>query len=358
MKNNIYIFSNTILSRKDNTFKIEKMKDIEPIQKADFYEDERENVIIPAPKNEGDGMPKFLPAETIEAFYTFGEVRLNTQFFNCLYNYCIPFHMFNYYGKYLGSFLPADLEGDGSVQILQFQFYNDPAKRIFIAKKILETATRNILDNLNTHIYEGLNLELPVIKINALLEQIRLAISIEELMGYEGNVRTIYYSTWQTILRDKFIFEKRIKNPPEGIINSLISFGNSLLYTVCLTEIFRTRLNPYIGFIHEAGNKKHSLAYDIAEIFKPIIVDKVIFKMINMKMIDENDFNEKEGYFRLKERSRQKFVEEFEKRLNTVITHKRLNRRVSYRSIIRLEGFNLINFMSGKIKDYEPYRSY
>lgn len=74
-------------------------------------------------------------------------------------------------------------------------------------------------------------------------------------------------------------------------------------------------------------------------------------------MIDENDFKIKENVYLLKEKSKQKFVEEFEKRLSTIINHKRLNRRISYRSLIRMEGYNLINYMTGKLKDYEPYRS-
>lgn len=357
MKNNIYIFSNSILSRKNNTFKIEKMNNSEAIHEADIYEDEREHVLIPAPKDENGNGSKYIPAETIEAFYTFGEVRFNTQFFKCISYYLIPLHMFNYYGNYIGSFIPKDNEGDGSIQLIQAQFYFDTHKRLYIARKIIEAATRNILDNLQTHLYDGIDLDEPIIKINSLLESIRLSISIDELRGLEGNVRNIYYKSWDKILRNNFEFDKRIKNPPFGIVNSLISFGNSLLYAVCLSEIYRTRLNPYIGFIHEPGSKKHSLAYDLAEIFKPIIVDKVIFKVLNLKMIGEKDFKFKDGIHILKDTAKQKFVDEFEKRLSTVITLKRLNRKISYRSLIRMECFNLINFMNGKLKSYDPYYS-
>lgn len=357
MKNNIYIFSNSILSRKNNTFKIEKISDVEAVHEIDIYEDERERVILPSPKYEGDGDPKYLPAETIEAFYSFGEVRFNSQFLKCLSYYSIPLHIFNYYGNYVGSFIPVDSEADGSIILVQSSFYFDYQKRLYIAKNILEAAARNILDNLNTYLYEGVELEDEIISINSLLDLIRIASSIDELRGIEGNIRNIYYQCWTNIFKQKFEFEKRIKNPPIGIVNSLISFGNSLLYAVCISEIYRTRLNPYIGFIHEAGDKKHSLAYDISEIFKPIITDKVIFKMINLKMISEKDFKVKNEFYLLKENAKQKFVEEFERRLSTVITHKRLNRRISYRSLIRMECFNLINYMTGKLKSYEPYRA-
>lgn len=175
------------------------------------------------------------------------------------------------------------------------------------------------------------------------------------MLGYEGNARNIYYECWEKIFRKEINFEKRIKNPPVGIINSLISFGNALLYSVCKTEIFRTRLNPYIGFIHEPGDKKHSMAYDISELFKPIIVDRVIFKVINLGMISEKDFIKKDNSFLLKDEPKQKFVEEFERKLSSVVHHKRLNRRLSLRSLVRMECYNLVNFLNGKIKNYEPY---
>lgn len=79
--------------------------------------------------------------------------------------------------------------------------------------------------------------------------------------------------------------------------------------------------------------------------------------MLNLKIIDDDDFTiTDEGYY-LKDSPRKKFVEQIENRLSTVIHHKRLNRRISYRSLIRMECYNLINYLEGKLKSYEPYRA-
>ena len=117
-------------------------------------------------------------------------------------------------------------------------------------KRILESAIKNILDNLLTYTYQGIDLDDSILEINSILDEVQFAKSIDELLGLEGNVRNIYYSCWHKIFKNKVQFEKREKNPPVGMINFLISFGNSHLYSVCLTELFRTRLNPFIGFIH------------------------------------------------------------------------------------------------------------
>jgi CRISPR-associated protein Cas1 len=357
MKNNIYIFSNSVLSRSNNSFALESLPNSDAIHEADFFEGEAEGILLPASKTESNGKPRFIPAESIEAFYTFGEVRFNTQFFKCASHYEIPVHIFNYYGNYVGSFIPASSSSSGKIEILQYEAYTNDLKRLYIARAIMEAAIKNILSNLKTYSYSGVDLEETINTITSIYEQIRFSSSIQELMGYEGSVRNAYYDCWQKILKQESDFEKRIKNPPVGMINSLISFGNALLYAVCLSEIYRTRLNPFIGFIHEPGDGKHSLAYDISEIFKPVIVDKVIFRVINLNIIQPDDFKHTDKGFRLKDNARKKFVEEFEEKLSSVIHHKRLNRRLSFRSLIRMECFNLINYLSGKTKSYDPYRA-
>lgn len=357
MKNNIYIFSNSILSRKDDSLVLDSIPQTEAIHEADFYEDQSEGVILPAQKTEGNGNPKYIPAESVEAIYTFGEVRFNTQFFKCVSYYEIPVHIFNYYGNYVGSFIPSSANGSGEIQLLQYQAYLNSTKRLTIARAIIDAAIKNILVNLKSYIYTGIDLDEQINSISAILEQARFTDSIQELMGFEGNARNIYYSCWQNILKQETEFEKRIKNPPVGVINSLISFGNSLLYAVCLSEIFRTRLNPFIGFIHETGDNKHPLVYDISEIFKPVIVDKVIFRVINLNIIKPDDFKQTDKGLRLKDDARKKFVEEFENKLSSIIHHKRINRRISLRSLIRMECYNLINYLTGKLKSYDPYRA-
>lgn len=333
------------------------MKDVEPQHKIDIYETEEENVILPAKKDDVFDKPKHIPAESIEAFYTFGEVRFNTQFFKIAGYYNIPVHIFNYYGNYVGSFLPVNNSSSGHIQLLQYETYLSYNKRVYIAKSILESAVKNILFNLKNSFSEDDALLEQIANINSLLEQIHFAETISELLGYEGNIRTIYYSAWPYLIKRETDFYKRIKQPPFGIINSLISFGNSILYGIILNEIYRTRLNPFIGFIHEVGDNKQPLVYDISEIFKPIIVDKVIFRVLNLNIIQDDDFKHTTEGFYLKDEPRKKFVEQIENRLSTVIHHKRLNRRISYRSLIRMECYNLINYLEGKLKTYEPFRA-
>ena len=74
------------------------------------------------------------------------------------------------------------------------------------------------------------------------------------------------------------------------MINTLISFVNSVIYTKVLSEVYMTQLNPTISYLHEPSERRFSLCLDIAEIFKPIIGDRLIFSLLNKKQITEKSF--------------------------------------------------------------------
>lgn len=176
-------------------------------------------------------------------------------------------------------------------------------------------------------------------------------------MAIEGRIRDKYYQSFNLILKldDPFgAFTKRERCPPTNPINALISFGNSLLYATTLSEIYRTQLNPTVSFLHEPGARRYSLSLDLSEIFKPIIVDRTIFKLVNERMLKLDDFDRDLNYCYLREPGRKKFVQEYESRLQQTIEHRRLKKHVSYRHLIRLECYKLVKHIVGE----EPYEGF
>lgn len=117
--------------------------------------------------------------------------------------------------------------------------------------------------------------------IEGLKKKIPNAQEIDQLMGIEGNIRKKYYEAWSVIINQEIEFEKRVTHPPDNMINSLISFVNSLIYSKTLTEIYHTQLNPTISYLHEPGSRRYSLCLDLSEIFKPLIGDRLIFSLLN-----------------------------------------------------------------------------
>lgn len=200
-----------------------------------------------------------------------------------------------------------------------------------------------------------MNSALLPLKIEYLKQQLEKCNDEKEVMGVEGNIRKIYYESWQKIFNKDIEFEKRVKRPPDNMINTLISFINTLVYTQTLSEIYKTQLNPTISYLHSPGEKRFSLCLDISEVFKPLIVDRMIFSLINKNIITEDDFDYESNFCYLKEKARKKILQTFDERMKQTIKHRELNRSVSYRHLIRLECYKLIkNIIENK--EYESFK--
>lgn len=193
--------------------------------------------------------------------------------------------------------------------------------------------------------------------IGGLAALVEAQTDINVLRGLEGKMRERYYQAWRHILREGWTFERRVRRPPDNEVNALISFGNSHLYTVCLGELYRTQLTPTVSYLHEPGARRFSLALDLSEIFKPLIVDRAIFRLINTGQLKDSHFDRSlDGCF-LSDAGKKLFINALEDRLKTTIKHRRLGRSVSYRHLIRLECYKLIRHLTG-VETYRAFRAW
>ena len=153
------------------------------------------------------------------------------------------------------------------------------------------------------------------------VKKLNEAQDVNGLMLIEAQARQKYYQCFNEILDSpEFVFTKRTRRPPKDSLNSMISFGNTMLYQRIANEINRTSLDIRIGFVHAAGFRPESLNLNIADLFKPILVDRTIFTLINRKMIHAVDFIEveQEGIF-ISGEGKRLFIREFERKLYQTI---------------------------------------
>lgn len=320
-----YILSGGILKRSDNTLLIE-----------------REN-----------GEKKAIPIEDVDALHVFGQVTFNKELLVFLAKEGKPLHVYNYYGFYSGSFLPRDRNVSGELLVRQVEHFLDPGKRLYLAFSFVEGALfharRNLREYPGTEAFQE--------KITEELTKAASARSISELMGCEGRAKEAYYQAFSRILKEEFPFGRREKHPPSNPVNALISFGNSLLYTAILSECYKTQLNPTISYLHEPRERRFSLCLDLAEIFKPLIVDPLIFRLVNTGILKPEDFAKDLDGCYLNDEGRKKFLRAFDEKMNTTIKHRRLRRQVSYRTLLRLECYKLIKHLLGD-ELYTPFKAW
>lgn len=331
MKKTYYLFNPGRLQRKDNTLKFTP------------YDEE------------GNEQPsRYLPVENVGDLYCFGSLDANSALYNFLGQQQIPVHFFDYYENYTGSFMPRESLISGKMLISQVKIQQNKQSRMVLAQRIVEGAGYNMLKNLGYYNNRGKDLTLIITSIEELIPKIASTTLIEELMGIEGNIRKNYYDAFELIIND-FSMDGRSYRPPRNEVNALVSFGNMMCYSQCLKAIHQTQLHPAISFLHESGERRFSLCLDIAEIFKPILVDRVIFKVLNKRMIQENHFETKLNRIILKDTGRKIFVQAFEDRLNETIKHRMLSRSVSYKHLIKLECYKLQKHLLG-MEEYMPFK--
>lgn len=317
VKKNYYLLSEGILKRKENTIYFVNDKGTKP-----------------------------LPINKIRSIYAYGQITISSQVINLFAKEGILIHFFNYYGYYNGSYYPRESLLSGDLLIKQAEYNIDFNKRLELAKLFVEGAAKNILKVL-AYYKIGNN-------IKNILTELNKARRITEVMNVEGRIRAEYYNYFDDILPDDFKMECRSRQPPTNMINSLISFGNSMMYSTVLTELYNTQLNPTISYLHEPAERRFSLALDLSEIFKPFLVDRIIFYLVNKKMITEKDFNQDLNCCLLNDKGRNTFIKEYNKRLEKTIKHKDLGRKVSYQKLIRLEAYKLKKHFLG-LEKYDPF---
>ena len=327
MRETLYIFSSGHLKRRDNTL---------------FFETK-------------DGKKKFIPVENIKEIFIFGEVSFNTKLLNFLTQKEIILHYFNYYGYYSGSFYPREHYNSGFMILNQVRSYDDSNKRLYLAKRFVEGAIKNSLKILKYYKRREYDLDLEINMLEEVLVNVEKCISIEELMSFEGKAKGIYYNSFNKILNNKdFYFNKRTRRPPQDYLNTLISFVNSLIYTYVLSEIYQTHLDPRIGFLHTTNFRRFSLNLDIAEIFKVVIGDRLLISLIKHGIITRKDFDKGLEKIILSDKGRRKILEKMEEFLARTITYRKINKKVSYRRLIRLELYKLEKYLIGD-EDYKPF---
>ncbi len=326
MKNSLYIYQNGELKRHDDTLQ--------------FITSE--------------GEKRHIPVNSISEIYCFGENTLNTKLINFVAKHEILIHFFNYYSFYTASLMPRKTKIAGKLLVAQVSHYTDEAKRLVLAKAFVLSAGCNIYRNLRYYHSRGRDVKQTMSEIEHLVTKIEGCTSILELMGIEGNIHKYYYKEWHQMINQEIDFQQRVKNPPDNMINTLISFINTLVYTTVLGEIYKTQLDPTISYLHAPGTSRFSLSLDIAEIFKPLIADRLIFSLLNRNQIQEKHFTKNLEYLHLEENGSKIILAEYDKYLKRTIHHRDLDREVSYRYLIRLECYKLIKHLYGE-KTYFPF---
>lgn len=329
LDHNYHIVNNGILTKKDFTILFEN-------------EDEK----------------KFIPVEVIDSLNIYANVIFSSNFFQIANQEGFSVNFMDQSGNIIGRFIPTNWKRNVKAEMAQVNLLNNEIERLKFAKKFQQANIFNIRASLRY--YERREhdelIKSTIDYISEILEKVKKSKSMDSLMIYEAQARQKYFQCFNTIMsEDDFEFTKRTRQPPEDALNAMISFGNTLLYNRFANEIYRSQLDIRFGILHSSLKNRESLNLDLADLFKPILVDRTIFTLVNKKMIHEvQDFQEREnGGVYMNVRGKRIFIREFERKL-----YQKVNidgSQKTYADLISLEVKKLQGFFLNN-SGYKPFK--
>jgi len=288
-----------------------------------------------------EGDTEYLPVESVDSLYLHGQIDFNTRALGLLNEHNVPLHVFGWNDYYRGSYLPKRGQVSGNTVVKQVRAYDDPERRIQIGHDIIEASIHNM--RVNLRYYDGRKGDFA--EVIDELERLKASASstndINDLRSVEGNARKTYYGCFDQILRDPFTLTHREYDPPTNEANAVISFLNGMVYTTCVSAIRKTALDPTVGFVHEPGERRFTLSLDIADIFKPILADRLIFRLVNRQQLSIDNFEDELQGILLTEHGRKVVLKEYEETLDETIEHPRLKRKISFKTLVQTDVYSL-----------------
>lgn len=308
-----------------------------------------------------EGKKKPLPIEAVSNIFILNKVSLTYNAIKLLLDRNIFIHLFYENEKkgifyYLGTISPRHKHPAGIIHVKQAEAYLNQEKRAKISLEIIDALRYNCIKVIEKY---------PEAKEETIfLRSFNVFRKFEEnfnhykdfkfvITGIESTIWNYFYSAIDKILK-YFKLERRTKRPPKNEANAIVSFSNQLLYSIVISEIYKTHLDPTISFLHEPFERRFSLALDLAEPFKPIITFRTLIWLINQNVVKEGHFVKGLNGILLNEFGKKKVIEEFEKRLNETVKLKNRPKR-SIRFYIRLQCYSLERFLI-EGKEFKAFR--
>ncbi|KLO24765.1 CRISPR-associated endonuclease Cas4/Cas1 [Marinitoga sp. 1155] len=161
---------------------------------------------------------------------------------------------------------------------------------------------------------------------------------IGKLRGIEGAATKEYFEYYKKLIPENFTFKGRKRRPPTDEINSLLSFGYTILYNIVYSLILSIGVDPYFGFLHTTQYGRASLALDLMEEFRTLLIDSVVLSVINKKIIKKKDFKKDvSGAIFISQSAKKIFVEQIFKRIKKKHYYKPAKISIEYIRIIEAQ---------------------
>lgn len=303
-----------------------------------------------------------VPLIQVSQVIIFGNSQITTPALHLLLAEGVEVVLLSQSGGFLGRLVGPD-SGHGSRRVAQALCSRDAAFALATAQAMV----RGKLHNLRVFLLRyARRLDAPEVRaaaesMAALVARIPRTTAISSLMGVEGQGTALYFGVWKSLLKAPWRFDKRIRRPPTDPVNVLLSLGYTILAQNVLGAVQAAGLDPYIGFLHQLSYNRPSLALDLMEEFRPLIVDSVALRCLNNGILTPDHFvpGEEEQPIVLTPDGLRLFIRELETRLTQPFKHPETGEQVTYRRLFLLQSYALAGSLTvdatGLGQGYRPF---
>lgn len=262
------------------------------------------------------------------------------------------------YGRYVGRIEPA-FSKNSLLRKAQYAASFDEHRTLTLARGFVLGKLANLRVTLlraarNT---EGLLVDGAIEAIRGAEGRAERAADIAVVRGHEGEGSATYFGVFDQLIKaEGFSFTKRVRRPPTDPVNALLSFGYALLANDVHAAVNVLGFDPYCGYLHADRYGRPSLALDLMEEFRPLVVDAVVLSCLNKRVIQKGDFAVGLGaVHHLSPEGRKKFLVQYEERKQTEIQHPIFEYKATYQRCFELQARILAKTIQGELERYEPF---
>ena len=298
-----------------------------------------------------------IPIEVSSVINVYSDVVMDSGFLSKAMKRGICINLFDRHDKLVGRITPETPLVSPKITFEQLQVYYDAPRRLALAKQFVLASLHHMKLNIRNHYknYKEASFNTALRKIYVLEKDMQECAALEQLLLLEARTKELYYDCFDGFLRkDGFTFEKRTRRPPQNEINALLSFGNMVLYGQFAAKINRSPLDVRIGFVHATNRRMESLNLDLADVYKPLLVDRTALALINRNALRKHHFTQTEnGGVYLTDEGRRIFLAAMYEKQGEWLQHK--GERINYDQLTTADIQALVRYFRFGEK-YVPYR--
>lgn len=270
----------------------------------------------------------------------------------------IPLSFLTKNGKYLGRLEP-EMTKNIFVRSAQWKAAGKSEQALNAVKGFVRGKLKNYRHILLRRQRENseLDFELSLKKIEGAIAPINSTNNIDSLRGLEGAGSAAYFGCFNQLIKGSdFTFEARRRRPPTDPVNSLLSLGYALLRHDVQSAVNIVGFDPYLGYLHYQHYGRPSLALDLMEEFRPLVVDNMVLSVLNKGLLTTADFTAEpiSGAVSLSKEGLKIFLRAYEQKKQTQFKHPVIQRKCSYQEAFEIQGRLLAKYLMGETDKYPP----